>query len=37
MRDSRRNIISVTHIHVHSIARIVSVDDSSAFKKISLV
>jgi hypothetical protein len=32
MRDARQNVISVTHVHVHRVAWIVSFDDGSAFK-----
>ena len=32
MRDTRQNVISLTDIHVHGIARIVSFDDGRAFK-----
>ena len=32
MRDSRRNVISVTDIHVNGFAWIVSFDDGRAFK-----
>ena len=32
MRDTRQNVISLTHIHVHGVARIVSFDDGRAFK-----
>jgi hypothetical protein len=32
MRHTRQNVISLTHIHVHGVARIVSFDDGRAFK-----
>jgi hypothetical protein len=32
MRDTRRNVISLTDINVHGVARIVSFDDGRAFK-----
>src|SRR6266850_3724219 len=32
MRDTRQNVISLTDIHVHAIARIVSFDNGCAFK-----
>src|SRR4029453_18165062 len=32
MRDTRQNVISLTDIHMHGVARIVSFDDGRAFK-----
>jgi hypothetical protein len=33
MRHSRQDLISVTHIHVHGVAWVVSFDDGCAFRQ----